>query len=185
MNKKLEQFADISEDLCLTISREKCLRILFGSNLLEERHPIFKIRGTKVPVKKSITYLGFTLDSKLNWIEHFENVREKIRNFTSNIKKVNKRDMGLSTIYKKVWYETVIEKQILYGLEVWGDGLHSHSIRKIKSCQRLGLRSIITTYRTVSTDALCVITGVTPIMIRVNNLISRYNVYCIETPFLT
>lgn len=176
MNERVNLFADICEELELSISREKCVSMLFGRYLLERRHPIFKIRNTKIPVKDVIDYLGFRIDSKLNWIDHFENKREKIRSFTSTMKKTSKRDTGLPTIYKKIWYNTVIEKQITYGSEVWFPKLHSHAERKLRSCQRLGLLSILSTYKTVSTEALCVITGIVPIMTKLKYETLKYNV---------
>lgn len=176
MNGKLNRMSEITENLGLTISIEKCISMMFGKNLLEDRHPIYKIRGIKVPVKEHITYLGFKLDSKINWIEHFEVIREKIRSFTINIKKTHKRDKGIPPSYRKIWYERVIERQILYGAEVWGKKLHSHAIRKLKSCQRIGMTSIIRSYRTISTDALCVLSGIVPILIKIKYIVMRHDV---------
>lgn len=111
-------------------------------------------------------YLGFYIDSRFNWIEHLERVREKVRNFVSNVKKTNERVRGLHANYRKTWYLQVIEKQITYGHEVWFADLHYHALRKLSSAQRLGLLSILSTYKSVSTDALCVLTGIVPIHIK-------------------
>lgn len=128
---------------------------MFGRFNLENRHPIFKIENTSIPVTDSLTYLGFKLDGRFNWIDHLEYIRKKIKNYTSAIKKTTRRDRGLSTALRKIWYTHIIEKQITYGSEIWFNDLKSHALRKLSSCQRIGLMSIISTYRTVSTDALC------------------------------
>lgn len=72
MNAKITWFSEICQDLELTITKEKCLSIMFGKNILDNRHPIFKIGSTSVPVKDTVEYL----DRRFSWITHFENVRE-------------------------------------------------------------------------------------------------------------
>lgn len=174
MNDKLHLMNLICQDLSLTISKEKCVSMLFGRFTLDNRHPIFKIDRVTVMVKDNIIYLGFQLDGKFNWIGHFERIREKIRNFTSNVRKTKCRDKGLHANFRKTWYNQVIEKQICYGFEIWFPDLHVHALRKLSSCQRLGLLSIISTYKTVSTDALCTLTGIPPIHIKLKHEFRKY-----------
>lgn len=176
MNERINWFHEICQTLELTISKTKCVGILFGRFILENRHPIFKIGNVTVPIKSSILYLGFHIDSKLNWITHIEHIREKVKDFVSSVSKTNKRDRGLHASYRKIWYQQVIEKQITYGYEVWFSDLKSHALLKLSSCQRIGLLSIISTYRSVSTDALCVITGVTPLHIKLKYDVLKYDV---------
>lgn len=174
MNGRLLRFAEICEELNLTISRDKCTAMLFGRYLLENRHPIFKIRGTTLSVTNSIVYLGLTLDSKMNWIDPIEITREKVRDLASSIKKSIRKDRGLQAQYRKIWYKTVTEKRITYGAEIWFQDMNVHALRKLSSCQRLGLLTITSTYRTVSTDALSVITGVVPLHITLKHQIKRF-----------
>lgn len=176
MNDRIKWFAEISNELKLTISREKCMGMLFGRYLLENRHPIFKIDNISIPIKDTITYLGLTLDAKFNWISHLENIREKIRDLASNIKKTDRRDRGLQANFRKIWYKTVIEKQIVYGAEVWFRDLKENALSKLSSCQRLGLLTILSTYRTVSTDALCVLNGIPPLHISLRYLVKKYDI---------
>lgn len=176
MNKQISWFEEICTELELTISSEKCVAMLFGRYLLENRHPIFKIGNMTIPVKDEMVYLGLTLDSKMNWIAHMEKTREKVRNFTSNVKKTAKREKGLHAMYRKIWYKSVIEKQIMYGAEVWFQDLNYHAKRKLSSSQRLGLLTIISSYRTVSTEALCVLAGVSPIHITIEYMVKKHRV---------
>lgn len=176
MNSKIAWFSELCQELELTISKEKCLSMMFGRYTLENRHPIFKIGTTSIPVKDTILYLGFHLDSRFNWITHLENIREKIKNYTSSIKKTTRRDRGLNTMYRKIWYTHIIEKQITYGSEIWYNDLKSHALLKLSSCQRIGLMSIVSTYRSVSTDALCVLTGIIPLHIHLKYESLKYQV---------
>lgn len=175
MNSKIARFYNICQELQLTISKQKCQCLMFGRFTLENRHPIFKIENTSIPVTDSLTYLGFKLDGRFNWISHLEHIREKIKNYTMAIKTTTARDKGLSTSIRKIWYLQIIEKQITYGSEIWFSDLKSHALMKLSSCQRIGLMSIISTYRTVSTDALCTITGIAPLHIQLKYNSLKYN----------
>lgn len=168
-NSILQNFTNITDILNLTISPSKSQGMLFGRFTLPNRHPIFKINNTSIPIVDNIKYLGLTLDSKFNWIAHFELLRENIRNFAFIVNKTSTRDRGLSTTIRKIWYLTVIEKRISYGHEIWYQDLRTHASRKLNSCQRIGLFSIIKPYRTTSTDAMCILTGVIPILIKLGN----------------
>lgn len=60
------------------------------------------------------------MDSVFNWMEHLEIVRSKIILFTCNMRKVRLRDLGASIQFLKMWYDTVLKKQVSYGHEVYG-----------------------------------------------------------------
>lgn len=152
------------------------MSMLFGRYLLENRNPIFKIENTLIPVKDTITYLGLIIDGKFNWIAHLENTSKKIRDLTSNINNTISRDRGLHANFRKIWYKTVIEKQISYGAEVWFKDLNANALRKLSSCQRLVLLTILSTYRTVSKDELCVLNGISPLHITLKYLAKKYDV---------
>lgn len=168
MNIRIQKLVELCDELNLSISSNKCVSMLFGRFNLQRRPPIFKIQGASISVKNHLDYLGFRLDGRFKWLEHFNFIREKIAKFTSSVKKSYIRNRGLAVNYRKIWYSTVIEKQISYGAEAWYPDLDSHGLRKLSSCQRLGLLSIIKTYRNVSTDALCVLTGICPLHISLN-----------------
>lgn len=109
---------------------------------MESRKPIFKIQGTSIPVIDNVKCLGFLLDGKLNWLDHFDEIRESIMSFIINVNKTGLRDKGRRSSIKKIWYNLVIEKRISYGYESWISDLRIHAIRRLSSCQRMGLLSI-------------------------------------------
>lgn len=172
VNEYINHFSNICEDLHL--SPQKSVAIMFGRFILENRRPIFKLQGISIPVRNNLTYLGFSLDPKFNWLNHLDTVREKITPFLLNMKKTGRRDRGLSASFLKVWYEVVVKKQIIYGYEVWFPDLRIHGLRKLSSCQRMGLIAILRPYKTVSTDALCVLCGVVPLHIELKHLVKKF-----------
>lgn len=173
VNDRLNTFAQVCATYELKLSEHKSLAMLFGRFLLENRHPIFKINNISIPVRTNITYLGFTLDPRFKWLEHLDSVNNNISSFTVNVAKTTRRDRGLSALHLKIWYQTVIAKKITYGYEVWYEDLNSHGQRKLSSCQRKGLLSILRPYKSISTDALCVLCGVPPLYLELKNLTDK------------
>lgn len=165
VNTAVALFSDISNQLELRISTTKSISMLLGSETLPNRRPIFKLAGNSIPVKDTVKYLGFTIDARFSWLDHLEIVREDLRGFTSNIKRTGCRDKGIRASLLKSWYLTVLQKKITYGFEVWFDDLKSHGLRKLSSCQRVALLTVIRSYRTTSTDAICALAGIPPIHI--------------------
>lgn len=174
VNDNLEFFSSAFISLKLKVSPEKSLAILFGSNLMESRRPIFKMNNVTIPVVNDIKYLGCIIDSKFSWMKHFDTMKEKIAEYSIRVSKTYCRDGGLRSEFRKIWYSTVIEKRISYAYQVWFQDMNSHNSRKVTSCQRLGLRTILKTYKNVSNEALCVLTGVPPILLKLQ---SDYNIY--------
>lgn len=185
VNDRIACFERGCNTLRLKLSPSKSEAIMFGRYNLENRRPIFKLAGISVPVRDTLMYLGFMLDSRFSWQLHLDYVREKISSFLINIKRTGRRDRGLSAFFLKTWYKVVVSKQITYGFEVWFPDLRVHALRKLSSCQRLGLMSIIQPYRTVSTDALCVLCGIPPMHIQLKYLARKFAVLHADSYFDT
>ena len=85
---------------------------MLKKNLLSNRRPIFKIENHSIKFIRNLNYLGFLIDEKLTFYDHFDNVREKIINFTLRYKSFSYYGKGIRKELLKTWYLTVIEKQI-------------------------------------------------------------------------
>lgn len=174
-NFKIKQFSQLCAQLGLTISKQKTTAILFGRNLLQNRHPIFKLQEQSISIKKNLTYLGLVLDSKLNFKDHLVHLKSKIQLFSSGFSKLNFFNKGINPSILKTWYNTVILRQILYGSEIWFPCINSHGLRKVNSIQRMALLGITRVYRSISNDALCVLTGCPPIQLILAKDLAQYN----------
>lgn len=176
INEKVLAFATICGNHNLNINLEKTVAIMFGTRTLKKRRPLFRLYGRSIPVKDNIMYLGFKLDSLFDWLEHLDMIRSKVTYFTCNVRKTRVRDIGITLQYLKVWYLTVLKKQISYGHEVWFTDLRSHGLTRLSSCQRICLLSIVRSYRSVSTDALCVLAGAPPIHLEFSGSALKYRI---------
>jgi len=121
-------------------------------------------------------YLGIIIDNKLTFREHITHVTEKCRKIfsLSNSAKLN---WGLSHKALKTLYTGGIQPLLLYGALVWAEILEKTSHRKnLTRVQRLINIQIVKAYRTVSNEALCIITGLTPIHIKIKETAELYKI---------
>jgi len=122
-------------------------------------------------------YLGIIIDNKLTFREHITHVTEKCRKIIFALSNSAKLNWGLSHKALKTLYTGRIQPLLLYGAPVWAEILEktSHG-KKLIRVQRLINIKIAKACRTVSNDALCIITGLTPIHIKTKETAELYKI---------
>jgi len=111
---------------------------------------------------KTVKYLGIIIDDKLTFREHITHVTEKCRKIIFSLSKSAKLNWGISHKALKTLYTGGIPP-LLYGAPVWAKTLEKTSHRKkLTRVQRLINIKVAKAYRTVSNEALCIITGLQP-----------------------
>ena len=117
---------------------------------------------------KKINYLGIIFDSKMTFKDHVNYVEEKCTKLIFTLSKSAKVTWGLKHTALKTIYAGGILPLILYGAPVWKGALDITCYKaKLIRVQRLINIRIAKAYRTVSNEALCVITGLIPININI------------------
>jgi len=112
----------------------------------------------------SLKYLGIILDTKLTFREHINYITEKCSKLIFALSKSAKLNWGLSHDALKTINTWAILSLLLYGAPIWTNALTKDSYKiKLTRVQRLINIRIAKSYRTVSNEALCMITGLTPI----------------------
>ena len=108
-------------------------------------------------------YLGIIIDNKLTFREHITHATEKCRKIIFALSRSEKLNWGLSHKDLKTLYRGGIQLLFLYGAPVWAETAEKSSYRKkLTNVQRLINIKIAKAYRTVSSEAMCIITGLTP-----------------------
>jgi hypothetical protein len=116
-------------------------------------------------------YLGIILDSKLNFRDHITYITDKCSKLIFTLSKSAKLNWGLNHAALKTIYTGGILPLLLYGAPVWAKIMDKTCYRqKITSVQRLINIKIAKAYRTVSNEALCLLTGLTPIPIKIEEV---------------
>jgi hypothetical protein len=116
----------------------------------------------------SLKYLGIIFDNKLTLREHINYMAEKCTKLIFALSKLVKLNWGLNHAALKTINTGEILPLLLYGAPVWKKALDKVSYRsKLIRAQRLINIKIAKAYRTVSNEALCILTGLTPIAIKI------------------
>jgi len=116
----------------------------------------------------SLKYLRIIIDSKLTFREHITYTTEKCSKLIFALSRSAKINWGLTYNALKTIYTGAILPLLLYGAPIWVNALNKTCYRtKLTRVQRLINIRIAKSYRTVSNEALCMITGLTPIDIKI------------------
>lgn len=122
-----------------------------------------EIEGKEIEQKTKIKYLGVILDKNLKFGPHVEYVSEKANKAISALTRIMPRIGGPGEAKRRV-LQNVSESIILYAAPVWEECLHIKKRRNdLLKAQRAGTIRVCCAYRTISTDAAAVISGVIPI----------------------
>jgi hypothetical protein len=168
-NRLIENFYAFVSGLDLEISETKTKVIIFGKDL-SRRNPIFKMRGINLKVVDKIKHLGVILDNKLNFLPHVEYLQSDLINFNTNLRRVGNAYWGIKKDLLRTWYDVVVEAKLTYCIQVWFPYLNSHGRLKLESVQRTCLLKILKCYRNVSNQAIFVLSGVPPLVIKARYL---------------
>lgn len=92
----------------------------------------------KLTRTNSIKYLGVEIDQNLNWKQHINNLKTRIRKLIPVFKKIrNLRDASTN----KCVYFTLCQSLITYGISAWG-GARQSTLIKVERAQRCILKVV-------------------------------------------
>ena len=116
----------------------------------------------------SLKYLGIISDTKLTFKDHINYITDKCSRLIFALSKSAKLTWGLGHEALKTIYTGAILPLLQYGAPIWINTLAKASYKtKLIRDQRLMNIRIAKSYRTVSNEALCIITGLIPIDIKI------------------
>jgi hypothetical protein len=115
----------------------------------------------------SIKYLGVILDNKLNFREHLISTARKCTTLIHTLSKSAKLNWGLQQGALNTIYKGAILPLLTYATPVWIRAMERNYNRTLYTrVQRLINITIAKAYRTTSNEALCILTGNAPIIIK-------------------
>lgn len=162
--RALTAFYQLITRLHLQLSPGKSQELTFAKPHKLIRRPVMRIDGVSVKHVHHLKLLGITIDEHRSWTEHVNTLRTKLEKLNINARKLTSKTWGIKPTILKIWYHTIVERILLYGVSVWGGNLTKAVKDKLTSLQRTFLLPMARGYKTVSTDALAVITGIPPII---------------------
>jgi hypothetical protein len=120
-------------------------------------------------------YLGIIFDYKPTFKEYINYMAEKCTKLIFTLSKSAKLYWGLGYTALKTIYTGGILSLLLYGAPVWENAIYKASHKaNLTRVQRLINMKVAKAYRTVYNEALCIITGLTPIAIKIQETSQLY-----------
>jgi len=165
-----EQFAYLTHECDMwaqnsgvTFAYEKC-QLLYD---VENNRPIdVYLNGQKIQPITEVKYLGIHLNYSFNPIHHLQKLHSKIFNATCKFQRLFGKRWGLANHRLKEIYLQVLEPITTYACAVWYKN-YKYIDKRLNSIQRFPLLKLAKTFRTCSTPALQILTGILPLHLRV------------------
>jgi exonuclease III len=139
INKDLQSLSNWFKANKLSLNVSKTVCILFNRRETNiPPHLTIKIDDNQIELKTFTRFLGVTIDNKLNWHEHINNVKCKISSSTYIMNRVKH---VLDNKHMKMLYYSLIHPYLVYGVTLWG-GTHSTYIKKLFILQKKSIRIV-------------------------------------------
>lgn len=139
-----------------------------------KRPPCIKIEGKGIRYADHVKYLGVTIGTRLTIAQHIVNVGTKGKRLFQRLGAVIRANWGLRYGCLRILHEGVFLPIVLYAAGAWGDLMTITQAQSLQGHQRTALLKMARAYRTVSTEALQVITGRIPVDLLVKERRSLY-----------
>jgi ribonuclease HI len=124
-----------------------------------------------------VKYLGIIIESKFKFNENVKYISDRCTKLINALSKSARISWGLRHEALKTIYDGDILPQLLYAEPVWIESINKECNKvKYVRVQRIILLRIAKAYRTVSHEALCILTGITPIHIKAQEVATQYNI---------
>jgi len=141
----------------------------------EQKEIAIYLNNKPIAQVNRLKYLGIIFDKKLTFKEHINYTANKCTKLTFSLSKAAKLNWGLNHKALKTIYLVGILPILLYGAPVWVKAMNIESYKsKLITVQRIINIKMEKAYRTVSNEALCILTGMTPIAIKIEEAAQLY-----------
>ena len=122
-----------------------------------------------------MNYLGIIIDNKFKFSEHIRYAAEKCTKLIHSLSKSAKISWGLKHEALKMIYKGAVLTLLLYGAPVWIEGMkYEYNRQKYIKVQRLMKLRIAKAFCATSSEALCILAGFTPIVIKTEEAVELY-----------
>jgi len=123
-----------------------------------------------------LKYLGIIMDHKFTFKDHIAYDTDRCAKLIHGLYRAAKVTWGIKHEVMKTIYKSAILPLLLYGAPVWIEAMkHEYNRRKYIRIHRM--INIITAkaFRTKSNEVVCILTGLTPIIFKTEEVVRLYN----------
>ena len=151
MNPELKKLVAWLNANKLSLNIDKTQHMIFRTSNRKHIKPTkLEINDNAIKQVSSTTFIGVTIDNKLNWAEHIDKVKCKI---SKDFGIINKAKRLLTRPYLVTLYYSFLFPHLTYCIEVWGGAFDSYcsSILKV---QKKAVRMFVSANRSTHTKPI-------------------------------
>ena len=175
-NIEMSKITEWSKNNKINFNEEKSKVMLISRRKRKENKEINIYLNNK-PLQQVTTmkYLGIIIDNKFKFSDHIRYTAEKSGKLIHSLSKSAKLTWGLNHEALQTIYKGAVLPLLLYGAPVWAEAMKFEYNRlKYTRVQKLMNLKIAKAFRTTSSEALCILAGTTPIIIRTEEAVKLY-----------
>jgi RNA binding protein fox-1 len=137
--------------------------VVVVNNRKSEQQAVVTTGGCTINSKRSLKQLGVMIDDKLKFGSHVEYACKRASMAIMALSKIMSNSSAIVSSKRKLL--TAVAVSILrYGAAAWSKALVvNRNVKRLESTHRLMCLRVVSAYRTVSKDAVCVLAGMMPI----------------------
>jgi len=149
----------------LTFSMTKTMGMVMKGQLVSGFY--LRFGDSRIKTVEKVKYLGVVLDQKMGYRSQALCVTEKSTTEFSRLRGIVGTDWGLSFGTSLILYRAIYVPRVTYAACIWMENWPESVRSKIVKGQRIPLLAVSRAYKTTSTDALQVITGLLPLDLQI------------------
>ncbi|GBP70071.1 Retrovirus-related Pol polyprotein from type-1 retrotransposable element R1 [Eumeta japonica] len=159
--KQINQWMD---SVNLQLAKQKTEAVLITSRKKIETITL-KVGDQEITSQPHIRYLGVKLDARLNFKQQVEHVCTKASAVRASLARLMP-NVGGPKQSRRLLLSSVVTSVLTYGISIWADALETQdSWRKAGPIYRMSALRVASAFRTVSEEAVCVISGTLPLRV--------------------
>ncbi|XP_015509714.2 uncharacterized protein LOC107216897 [Neodiprion lecontei] len=148
----------------LELAKHKTEAVLITSRKIVENIKL-NVGEHEITSQPFIRYLGVMLDARLNFKQQVEHVSAKASAVVTSLSRLMP-NVGGPKQSRRLLLTSVVTSVLTYGISVWADALETQeSWRKAGPVYRLSALRVASAFRTISEEAVCVISGTLPLRV--------------------
>lgn len=149
-------------DRKLTLAHQKT-EVVLVSNRKSAQPAYIRAGSVTIESKRSIKYLGVMIDDKLLFTSHVDYACDKASKAVASLSRMMANSSAVCSSKRRL-VAGVVSSILRYGGPNWGEALcKEYNLQKMVSIYRLMCLRVASAYRTVSAEAACVLAGMVPI----------------------
>jgi hypothetical protein len=158
----------------MSLSAVKSVFMLIYNKIVDGSDLYLSINGTCIHPSPETQFLGFTVDSRLKWSLHVERKIAAAKKAFFSLRSYLRATWGYDDLRLRYLYQAAVEPIVLYGCSLWAPFLSTKKgVKSVRSFQRVFSIARTRAFKTTSTDALLVLSNLTPLDLTV--LRTAYN----------